>query len=541
MAKGKIKPKNFNQKIVSDTLTSEIATREFALGAYPGFFNFLPDPDPILRRLGKDQIVYKDLLADDQVGPLAMRRKNLTKSLEWNVEQNDAGDPEVELCELALETLEANGCKIKDIISQSLNAVLFGYTVIEINFKFIEGKWLPVGAWEKPREWFHFDSENRLRFRTVHDYEGEIIIGKDADPTKSIKFILIQNEPTYENPYGDKALSRCFWPVTFKRGGMKFFATFVEKYGMPHIFGKLPRGAKQEEHEDLLDKLSKMIQDAVGTGPDDSSLEVHQVGDKSSADIYDMFLDRCDNAITKAILYNALSTETQGTGTYASSKTGADVIEKDISESDRDFPTAFFNELFKRIIDINLGSGLYPTFGFVQIEESKKDFADRDKTLSEAFSVSGQKIKRTKEFLINRYNYEEDEFELVDTPVSDPLPLIRGGAGVGLNEPPPQPDNEFSSWRKFWNKLLRKDIELADQKKMTYEMLADALPEKLLQFQAEETLRPVIELAKNSTSFDEFKTGLAAQFPKMETRQLEDLAAKVFFIADIEGSFNAQE
>ena len=67
---------------LSTNLTSEVATRQFALGGYSGFFNYLPDPDPILKKLNMDQSVYKDLRSDEQVGSLIARRKNLTKSLD---------------------------------------------------------------------------------------------------------------------------------------------------------------------------------------------------------------------------------------------------------------------------------------------------------------------------------------------------------------------------------------------------------------------------------------------------------------------------
>src|SRR5690606_35806570 len=104
-----------------------------------------------------------------------------------------------------------------------------------------------------------------------------------------------------------KVLSRCFWPVSFKRGGMRMFAVFLEKYGMPFVFGKLPRGAKPEDHDDLLAKLSNMVQDAVATGPDDSSIDIIESKATNPGDLHEKFLQRCDNAITKAILGNALS------------------------------------------------------------------------------------------------------------------------------------------------------------------------------------------------------------------------------------------
>ena len=533
MAKGLyINPTTFvplNQ--ISENLTSEIATRQFAMGGFTGFFNYLPDPDPILRKLGMDQTVYKDLLADDQVGPLYNRRKNLTKSLDWFIKQNDAGDAEVELCEKTLKILEGNGCKVKDIISQTLNPVGFGYGVYEITFGYVDGKWLPVKVWEKPREWFFFDSKNQLRFRTTESFEGIVIQGEDADPKIAFKFILLQNDPSYENPYGDKALSRCFWPVTFKRGGIKFFSTFIEKYGMPFIFGKLPRGAQESDHDDLLSKLMNMVQDAVATGPDDSSIELHELKGTTSGDLYEKYLQRCDNSISKAILGNALSTDIQRTGARAATETGATTIEGDIAQTDQDFPVAFFNELFKRIVDINLGTGKYPTFDVNEIEEAKTDFATRDKTLSEAFNASGQKIIRTKEFLINRYNYDPDEFEIIEQPI--PNPSQREGLFNPVN---PAMSSDKNLWQKIKSLFQFQNsgaLTLSDE-------LANSLPDKLLQFQMEEVLQPVIQLAKNSNSRDEFINGLAARFPEMETKQIEDLATKVFFIAEIEGRFDAE-
>jgi phage gp29-like protein len=377
------------------------------------------------------------------VGPLYNRRKNLTKSLDWYIEPGDAGEAEVQLCEKSLELLESNGCKVKDIIDQTLNPIGFGYSVFEINFKplpalpFIKGEggggvsplgrgagvgaavgfrtgevWLPISAWEKPREWFFFDNKNQLRFRANENPQGIVVVGAEADPAIAVKFILLQNNPTYENPYGDKAISRCFWPAAMKRGGMKFFATHVEKYGMPYLFGKLPRGAKPEEHTHLLEKLTNMIQDAVATGPDDSSLQIIESDKSSSADLYDRFLQRCDNSISKAILGNALSTDIQRTGARAIGEVGAVTIEGEISKTDRDFPTTFFNELFKRVVDLNLGTGKYPQFQVKELNDAKKEFAERDKILSEAFLSAGQKIKRTKEFLINNYGYKEEEFEV---------------------------------------------------------------------------------------------------------------------------------
>jgi len=520
---------------IRDNLTSELATREFAMGGFAGFFNFLPDPDPILRKLGMDQSVYKDLRSDEQVGPLIARRKNLTKSLDWNIEQGKAGDKELELCKRALELLADKKNKIKDIISQSLNPIFFGYSIFEVVWELIDGAMLPVKIQEKPREWFQFDGDNNLRFRTLGNFDGIILSGEKAQ--YNYKFILLQNEPEFENPYGDKAISRCFWPVTFKRGGMKFFSMFVEKYGMPYLFGKLPKGASPQEHYDLLSKLSNMVQDAVGTGPDDSSLQLIEVKGTSSADIYERYLNRCDNAIAKAILTNALSTEVQQVGSRASSETGATTIEGNLSEEDRDFPTELFNQLFKWIVDINVGSGLYPTFEPFEIENVKKDLADRDNILADKIGV-----KFSPKYISDNYNIPEDQFEISEpqSAVSSPFsPVIPNPDLSRVRNLETAPKNLFQRFL-HWISGGRIDLSEAASNNNLADQISNALPDKLLQFQMEETLKPVIELANNSNSYDEFKNNLAGLYPKMNTHQVEDLAAKIFFISDLEGKLSIQ-
>lgn len=552
MAKGLyINPTKFvplNQ--ISADLTSEVATRQFAMGGYAGFFTYLPDPDPILRRLGADQEVYKDLISDDQVGPMVIRRKNLTKSQNWDVDQGEgATDKEMDLCRYALKILEGNNCKTKDLISQSLNPILFGYSVFEIVWGSVGSYILPVKVQEKPREWFFFDTENQLRFRTVDNFEGILLTGPNADPAMQARFILLQNDPTYENPYGDKALSRCFWPVTFKRGGMRFFTIFVEKYGMPFMYGKLPRTASLDATNDLLSKLSNMVQDAVAVIPDDSSVGFLETKGTASADIYDRYLNRCNNSISKAILTNALSTEIQQTGARATTETGANTIEGNLADEDKDFPSTLFNELFKRIIDFNIGTGSYPVFNVFEEEEVKKDLSERDKNLD----TIG--VKFTKKYFQKTYNLDDEDFELGQS--TDPkFPLNKGGQGglspdnklelstntVKRMTAKPNDDKQMSGLRavlsNIWKRMLGKNIQLSASEKDEITEMIDSLPAQLLQFQMEETLQPVIQLIQGGSSYEEVQNKLAELYPQMKTDQLQNLLQKTIFISELWGRAN---
>lgn len=482
------------------SLQKEIATRAVVSGAFSSWFGILPDPDPVLRKMNKDQTVYKDLLVDDEVGSKIERRKMNVKKLDWQITKgDDATDKEVQLCELVFKNLQRNKCKVKDIISQALNPVFWGYNVFEITWEEVDGYWLPKRVQEKPREWFYFDDDNNLVFKPSFG-ENIKLTGPEADPVMKHRFTLLQNDPTYENPYGNKALSKCFWPVTFKRGGMKFLAVFVEKYGMPHVIGKQPRGQGVLEANELLSKLESMVQDAITVIPDDSSVEIKtEHVAKGSVDIFEKFIDINNDAIAKAILTNALSTEVKEVGARASSQTGLE-IERDIADMDKDFVIELFNEVFQSTIDLNIGNGKYPVMDVYEEEDVNKELAERDEKLK------NQGVKFTKKYYMNKYNFDEDDIELTET--------------IPQNKPA-----EFSSPAKLDIKSL---------------LTADKLPVKLLQFQAERLLQPLIELAKKSDDYIEFNKSLSALYPQMDESEIQQLAQKIIFISETAGRFDAE-
>jgi hypothetical protein len=71
------------------TLSEQIATRSRSIDFY-GLGMYLPNPDPVLKALGKDIKVYKELRSDAHVGGCIRRRKASVKALEWGVDKDKA-------------------------------------------------------------------------------------------------------------------------------------------------------------------------------------------------------------------------------------------------------------------------------------------------------------------------------------------------------------------------------------------------------------------------------------------------------------------
>lgn len=499
-------------------LAQEVAVRSIYNGGYWGLLGVLPDPDPVLRKLGQSAEVYKDLLADEEVGATIAKRNMGVKSLDWRIEQGEeATEKEVELCELALKTLQSKNnsahhkTRAKNLISQSLNPLYWGYSVFEVVWDKIGKYWLPVKVQEKPREWFYFSEENHLIFRPDRIGDEVPITGPQADPTMRHRFILLQNNPEYDNPYGEKALSRCFWPVSFKRGGLRFYMTFIEKYGMPYLVGKQPRGAGDDATNSLLSKLAAMVQDAVAVIPDDSSVDFLSEGSsQQTSNIYKDFLDRQDRAIQKAILLNSLSMQQHEKGGYSSASAGNE-FEAALSYDDRNLPEELFDELFISVIDLNTGSGRYPVYRAYEEENVKKDLAERDTSLQK------QGVTFTPVYYERRYNLKDDEFEIPES--QEPNPHNRWRL--------PQPGDP-------------EDVEFAEGEDEVNKVKADQLKNSLLQSQMEKLLAPVLKLIKEGESDKVLKRKLAKLFPDMDDKEIQQTLAKLIFVNGIQSRIDEQ-
>ncbi|MCS1961675.1 DUF935 domain-containing protein, partial [Escherichia coli] len=272
------------------SLTAQIASRSRAIDFY-GLGMYLPNPDPILKAQGRDIRIYRELRTDPLVGGCIRRRKAALKSLERGLERGHASARVFRFIRDMLDDLD-----LSRIIGEMSDAVLYGYQPCEIMWGRSVRSWAVTDIVGKPPEWFQFDTDNCLRFRARDaGVEGELL-----SPSK---FVVPAQDASYDNPYGFPDLSMCFWPVAFKKGGMKFWLRFAEKFGSPWVIGKHPRGANDAEIEKLLDSMEQMVEDAVAAIPDDSSIELRAADGKAdSSEVFRELITLSRSEISIALL-----------------------------------------------------------------------------------------------------------------------------------------------------------------------------------------------------------------------------------------------
>ncbi len=370
--------KTLNKAVTTD-LSQEIASRSRSMDLWV-MGAILPNPDEVLKKLGMDIKVYQTLKSDASVGGAIRRRKASVRAMERGFKQKC--NPKVkELLDSVFDNLD-----MPSIIDNILEAPLLGYQPMEVMWD--SSTWLPYDVVAKPQHWFGFDEDNQLRLRTRDNMlTGELL--------PSRKFLLPRKDASYVNPYGFADLSMCYWAVVFKKGGLKFWVTFAEKYGTPWLLGKHPRGATQNDINKLLDSLDALFGDAVGVIPDDNSIEIKDaVSKNATTEIFKELIEMCKGEINIALLGQNQTTE--ATSNRASAQAGLQVTQ-DIRDGDAQLVMQTLTKLARWVVDVHFGEDEYcPPYQLWNQEEVDDKQSKRDKELKEAgANLSNQYFQRS--------------------------------------------------------------------------------------------------------------------------------------------------
>lgn len=349
----------------------EIATR----ATDPLFYSaleYLPNPDRVLRKLGRAQEVYEDIYGDAHVlGELRSIRSALL-SWSWRLQagaEDSASLRVLELAERVMRTQPAPGMQWSDVIWAMGGAVFRGYAVHEVVWGYNGNELIPVKVVERPQRRFTFGTaDNELRLLTRENM-------LEGDPVDARKFLVTRHMHSFDNPYGVAVFSACFWPYVFKHSGVKYFAKFSERFGIPWAIGKYPLGTKSEDVTALADALATMVEDAVAAIPNDSSVELMTVNTGMASLPQERLVALCNREMSKALTSQTLASELTDAGARAASETHRE-RETSVNESDRAIIEYSMNELLCWLTELNVAGAVPPKFEFYDEAETQKEAVD---------------------------------------------------------------------------------------------------------------------------------------------------------------------
>ena len=357
-------------------LGSEIATRH----SDPNFYatlQMLPNPDVILRKIGKSQEVYAAIIQDAHViGELRPMRANIiTKN--WHIlpgSDNPADKRAFELAQKVFSrppvpaTESSPGMGWPDVFWNMQEAILRGQRIHEIVWNVEDGMMVPSLVLDRPNRRFIYGLENELRLLTRENMTEGI-------PVDNYKFLVSRHMPSFDNPYGVALLSSCFWPYTFKHNGFRYFTKFCEKYGIPWAVGKYPAGTSQSQIDALADGLAAMVEDAIAAIPDAGKVELLEAGSAASQLPQERLIQVCNSEMSKALNSQTLATEINGQGSRAAAETHRR-REQETGAADEKIIESTINQLLVWLTELNFMGSTAPKFEFYDEAEARKDWVE---------------------------------------------------------------------------------------------------------------------------------------------------------------------
>lgn len=532
---------NFFKELFSEKrktkLSGEIATRERAYGFYSWVNGVVSEYDNVMSRLGLATDDLRQLLSDAHVWACVQSRKAGVLSLEWEIARGKAKSRETKIIDQALRELDMHS-----VMSQMLDAFLWGYAPMELVWENRGGLVLPKDVVGKPPEWFRYGtgggkgSETALRFLST----AAPLYGEEVPPGK---FVVPRHHATYFNPYGEKVLSRIWWPVTWKKAGWKFWAIKAEKYGMPTLIGTAPSGSNQQVIDQLLDKLSQAVQDSAIAFTEGTKVEVLQSSGTGGTESYPDLIREANADISKAILgHSAVADATPG---KLGNETMASDIRWDIVDGDRRMVERAMNELIGWVHRFNFASGEPPEFVMFEKEQVDKTLAERDAILVQAMQPS--KVTLSREYWMEAFGFEEHH--LVDRapePQADPF----GPSPQGVR-PPNQttlpPDEEQEEAAKQAGEIEEAGLE--DEEKPEF---AEAAPKDAADHLADQAelqsgadfelmVRAAYEQAMQSDSPGELRERMASAYPGISVDAIAEVLARGGFASAAAGFAEAEQ
>ncbi len=481
---------------------------------YWGLWSRLPNPDAVLRKMGADQSVYDQILYDAHVmGEMRTIHAALLE-FEWRIVPGGGEPAAANAANLATEIMArrpAPEMTWPDVAWSMADALFRGMAVHEVIWmRAANRQFVPDRIEHRSSRRFAFDGDGRLRLLTRRrPFDGE--------PVPEKVFLLGRHMPTYDNPYGIAVLSACFWPYVFKHSGYKYFTTFCERFGFPWPVGKYPPDGGSIDADGMVEAMSRMVMNGVAAIPSDAETEFpgHSVH-SSGATPHERLTQACNRELSKALTSQTLATEIDGEGSRAASETHH-ARERAGHLSLRQIVSGTLNTLFEWVTEINFGARIAPpAIEYFDEDEARMNWAKLYETARRYVPIP----------LSDAYK------NLRITPPTDGEPVL-----PGFGVPGPQrlggPGNEDR--REFAAPGAGPDAALDE----ALQAMLDADEGALVRSIGRELTQPIVDAARSDP--DMLGGRLAELYPDIDAGELDDLLARVLFVAEILGRAEAAE
>lgn len=287
--------------------------------------------DYITQRALNDPAVFDEILRDDQVKSTFGQRVRAVTSREWHVVPGDDSRAAKKAASALTEMLVA--LRFDNLTEKMLYALFYGYSVAEIVWQTDSASWSWRAIKVRNRRRFRFGTDGQLRLLTRADVStGEIM------PAANF-WTLSAGADNDDEPYGRGLAQWLYWPVFFKRNGLRYWLTFLEKFAAPTAVARHPAGASSDDVDKALAAAEAITLAAAIAMPDTMTLDLLEATRSGGGDYKDHHLVQ-NAAISKIVLGQTMTTDD---GSSLSQSKVHMEVRQDIVEADADWLNESFN------------------------------------------------------------------------------------------------------------------------------------------------------------------------------------------------------
>jgi phage gp29-like protein len=487
-----IKKEETPQKPATGRVVSSVKSDFDGFSSYMN--SMLSSSDSVLASIGGDYKLYDEILRDDQVKACFQQRRLAVVSSELLIEPGGESPQDI-ACAEALK-VEVELLKFDNLTDKMLYDQFYGYAVSEVVWT-IRGT---LYGFDKiivrDRSRFHFDNDCVLRLAAVNG-TGD---GIKCEPPY---FWTTSVGATHDDePYGLGLAHYLYWPVLFKRGGIKFWMKFIERFAQPSILGKYPNGTVEDDKDNLLAAIKSIASETGTLLPEGMTIELIEATRSGSADQAKL-IEIMNSAISKIILGQTMTTDNGSSQSQAKvhMEVREDIIDSDANiqcESFQDGPATWFTE-------INFSDAKVPLISRkTEKEEEPAQRVERDaKIYATGYAPTQDYIDR---------HYGEGNY----------LPTIDPVVNTTLKD-----KTNFAEFA---------ESQFPDQKELDDAL--DSLTDNELNDQMAVIIEPILDFAEKNGA-DKALKKMDEVYDAMDIDDLTDQLTQMLFVAEIHGRFNA--
>jgi phage gp29-like protein len=465
--------------------------------------------DTVLRmRGGAELSIYDQVYGDELVKATLQQRRSAVVRAEWTVEPG--GDQAIDQEAADWLTGQLDAIDFDACTEKMLMGIFYGYAVAEAIYgrdrQYVTLEDLKV----RNRRRFNFHGDGQLCLRTFDDPLGT--------PVPPKKFWVFQiGGADDDDPYGTGLGHWLYWPVFFKRNGIKFWMTFLDKYAMPTVIGRHPPSATAAEKNKLMEALTRIGTDSAIRVPEGMAVELLQIARSGTAD-YKELVAKMDDAITMAVLGQTLTSQGRSTGLGSGMAQMHMEVRQDLVKADADAVCQSFN----RSIAAWLTEWNFPGAACPQVWRKIEDPLDVQAQSTADLNLTKMGFRPTLKRVQDIYGADYEDL---------------GPSAMALGSAPSKAQGEQPPTEPTGKPPALSEAQANSPAETPFTGQLDAAAATVM----DGLMEPVKKAVMQATSLEDLRARLRKLNPKLKPDEFANLMARAMAAAELAGRFSVQE